>query len=155
MSNGNAITKWVKHRKHVVVKHFSGAKTDDMKHYVKPTQEQPAQIIVHIGTNDLSSNKNSDEIADEIVNFAKSIKTDENNIVISSIVPRKDRLNNKAKEGNVHLREKCEANNLSLIEHHNINPYRHINAKGLHRNNNQLTKNFTRFIENGCKYQLL
>ena len=150
---GNAITKWVKHRKHVVVKHFSGAKIDDMKHYVKPTQEkQPAQIIVHIGTNDLSSNKNSDEIADEIVNFAKSIKTDENNIVISSIVPRKDRLNNKAKEVNLHFKEKCEANNLSLIEHHNINPYRHINAKGLHLNNyrdNQLTKNFTRFIENG------
>ena len=95
---GNAITKWVKHRKHVVVKHFSGAKIDDMKHYVKPMQEkQPAQIIVHIGTNDLSSNKNSDKIADEIVNFTKSNKTDENIIVISSIVPRKDRLNNKAK----------------------------------------------------------
>ena len=150
---GNAITKWVKHRKHVVVKHFSGAKIDDMKHYVKPKQEkQPAQVIVHIGRNNLSSNKNSDEIADEIVNFAKSIKTDENNVVISSIVPRKDRLNNNAKEVNLHLKENCEANNLSLIEHHNINPYRHINAKGLHLNNygdNQLTKNFTRFIENG------
>ena len=79
------------------MKHFSGAKIDDMKHYMKPTQEkQPAQIIVHIGTKDLSTSKNSDEIADEIVNFAKSIKTDENNIVILSIVPRKDRLNNKA-----------------------------------------------------------
>ena len=144
---GNAITKRIKYRKH-----FSGAKIDDIKHYVKPTQEkQPAQIIVHIGTNDLSTNKNSDEIADEIVNFAKSIKTDENNIVISSIVPKKDRLNNKAKEVNLHLKEKCEANNLSLIETHNINPYRHINAKGLHLNNygdNQLNKNFTRFIEN-------
>ena len=150
---GNAITKWVKYRKHVVVKHFWGAKIDDMKYYVKPTQEkQPAQIIVHIGTNDLSSNKNSDEIAGEIVNFTKSIKTDENNIVISSIVPRKDRLNNKAKEVNLDLKEKCEANNLSLIEHYNINLYHHINAKGLHLNNygdNQLTKNFTRFIENG------
>ena len=150
---GNAITKWVKHREHVVVKHFSGAKIDDMKHFVKLTQEkQPAQIIVHIGTNDLSSNKNSGEIADEIVNFAKSIKADENNIVISSIAPRKDRLNKKAKEVNLHLKEKCEADNLSLIEHHNINPYRHINAKGLHLNNygdNQLTKNFTRFIQNG------
>ena len=150
---GNAITKRVKHRKHVAVKHFSGAKIVDMKHYVKPTREkQPAQVIVYIGTNDLLSNKNSDEIADEIVNFAKSIKTDENNIVISSIVPRKDHLNNKAKEVNLHLKENCEANNLSLIEHHNINPYRHINAKGLHLNNygdDQLTKNFTRFIENG------
>ena len=85
-------------------------------------------------------------IADEIVNFAKSIKIEENNIVISCI------LNNKAKEVNLHLKEKCEVNNLSLIEHHNISPYRHINAKVLHLNNygdNQLIKNFTRFIENG------
>ena len=35
-----------------------------MEPQVKPTQEkQPAQIIIHIGTNDLPGNKNSDEIA--------------------------------------------------------------------------------------------
>ena len=34
-----------------------------MEPQVKPTQEkQPAQIIIHIGTNDLPGNKNSDEI---------------------------------------------------------------------------------------------
>ena len=50
---GNAITKSINHKKHVVVKHFSGAKIEDRKHYVKPTQEkQPAQIIIHVGTND-------------------------------------------------------------------------------------------------------
>ena len=46
---GNAITKSIKHEKHVVVKHFSGANIEDMKHYVKPTQEkQPAKIIIHV-----------------------------------------------------------------------------------------------------------
>ena len=35
---GNAITKSVRHRKHVVVKHFSGRKINDLKHYAKPTQ---------------------------------------------------------------------------------------------------------------------
>ena len=71
---GNTITKSVKHKKHVVVKHFSGAKIDDMKH-VKPTQEKlPAQIIIHVATNDLPDNKNSDEIASKIVEFANSIK---------------------------------------------------------------------------------
>ena len=38
------------------------------------------------------------------------------------------------------------------MQHHNINPLRHINAKGLHLNNygdKQLTRNFTSFIENG------
>ena len=150
---GNAITKSIKHKKHVVVKHLSGAKIEDMKHYVKPTQEkQPAQIIIHIGTNDLAGNKNTDEIANEIVGFTNSIKTSENNVVVSSIVSRKDRFNNKAKEVNENLKDKCEEHNLQLIQHHNINPFRHTNAKGLHLNNygdKQLTRNLTSFIENG------
>ena len=109
----NAITKSIKHKKHIVVKHFSGAKIEDMKHYVKPTQEeQPAQIIIHIGNNDLSGNKNSDEIANKIVEFANSIKTSENNVVVSSIVSGKDRFNNKAKEVNENLKNKCEEHNL-------------------------------------------
>ena len=124
-----------------------------MKYYVKPTQEkQPAQIIIHVGTNDLPGNKNSDEIANEIVGFANSIKTSENNVVVSSIVSRKDRFNNKAKEVNKNLKDKCEEHDLQLIQHHNINPFGHTNAKGLLLNNygdKQLTSNFTSIIENG------
>ena len=136
-----------------MVKHFSGAKTEDMNYYIKPTQEkQPVQIIIHFGTNDLRGNKNSDEITNEIVEFENSIKTGENNVVVSSIVSRKDRFNNKAKEVNENLKDKCEEHNLQLIQHHNINPFCHTNAKGLHLNNygdKQLTRNFTSFIENG------
>ena len=110
---GNAIMKSIRHKKHVMVKHFSGAKIEDMKHYVKPTQEkQPAQIVIHVGTNDLPDNKNSDEIVNEIVQFANSIKTSKNNILVSSIVSRKDRFNNKAKELNENLKNKCEEHNL-------------------------------------------
>ena len=72
-----------------MVKHFSGAKIEDMKHYVKPTQEkQAAQIIIHISTNDLPGNKNSDEIANEIVEFTNSMKTSKNNIVYHSVKKR-------------------------------------------------------------------
>ena len=43
---GNVISKATKFKKHVLVKHFSGAKVVDMKHYMKPTQQKsPAQII--------------------------------------------------------------------------------------------------------------
>ena len=115
-----------------------------MKHYVKPTQEkQPAQIIIYTDTNDLPDNKNSDEISNEIVEFANSIKTSENNKVVSSIVKRENRFNNKAEEVNENLKNKCEEHNLQLIQHHNINPFRHTNAKGLHLNNygdKQLTR---------------
>ena len=100
-----------------------------MEHYVKPTQEkQHAQIIIHVGTYDLPSNKNSVEIANEIVEFANSIKTSKNNLVVSSIASRKDRFKNKAKEINKNLKDKCEEHDLQLIQHHNINPFRYTNA---------------------------
>ena len=67
--------------------------------------------------------------------FANSIKTSENNVVVSSIVSRKYRLNNKAKEVNENFKDKCEEHNLQLKQHHNINPFRHTNAKGLRLNN--------------------
>ena len=35
----------MKHKKHVVVKHFSGAKTDGMYHYTKPTQKNHQQKL--------------------------------------------------------------------------------------------------------------
>ena len=89
-----------------MVKHFSGAKIEDMKHYIKPTQEkQPAHMIDHVGNEDLPGNKNSDEIVNEIVEFANSVKTSENNIVVSSIGSRKDR--------NENLKDKFEEHNLS------------------------------------------
>ena len=113
-----------------MVKHFLGARIKDMKHYVKPQQEkQPAQIIIHVGTNDLPGNKNSDEIANEIVEFTNLIKTSENNVVVSSTVSRKDRLNNKAKEVNENLKDKCEEHSLQLIQHYNINPFKHRQSK--------------------------
>ena len=150
----NAITKLIKHKKHVVVKHFSDAKIKDMKHYVKPTQVKTTckYNYCHVDTKDLRSNKNSVKVANEIVEFATSIKTSENNVVVFSIVPRKDRFNNKAKEVNENLKDKCEEHNLQLIQHHNINLFRQTNEKGLHLNNygdKQLTRNFTSFIENG------
>ena len=118
-------------------------------HYVKPTQEkQPAQIIIHVGTNDLPGNTNSGEIANEIVEFANSIKTSENNVVVFSIVSRKDRFNNKAKEVNKNLKGKCAKHNL---RHHNSR------YQGLHLSNygdKQLTRNFTSFIENGKYMQV-
>ena len=56
-----------------MIKQFSGSKIEDMYHYVKPTQEkQPVQIIIHVGTNDLPGNKNSDEIANKIVELANT-----------------------------------------------------------------------------------
>ena len=84
--------------------------------------------------------------------FGKSVKTDANKVVVSSTLSRKDKFNNKAKEVNTHLQDKCSSNNLPLITHNNFNPHYHINVKGLYLNScgdKQLTSNFINFIENG------
>ena len=118
---------------------------------MKSTQEKsPAQIIFHIGTNDMVANKDFNEIANKIVQLAKSGKTDKSKVAISSLVPIKDKLNEKAKEVNTFLKEKCKENNFDLISHFNINPYRHTNARGLHLNyydDRQLTKNFLNYTQ--------
>ena len=66
---------------------------------MKPTQEKlPAQINFQIGTNDLVTNRDSKEIANEIVQLSKSAKTDKSKIAILRLLPRKYHLNAKAKE---------------------------------------------------------
>ena len=50
---------------------FSGAKIGDMQDYLKPTlRENPGQIIVHVGTNDLASNKRPEQIVESIIGLA-------------------------------------------------------------------------------------
>ena len=80
-----------------MVKHLSGAKIEDMKLYVIPMQEK---IIIHVSTNDLPVNKNTDEIANGIAKFANSIKTSEN-VIVSSIVSKK-----KKKKADLTARQK-------------------------------------------------
>ena len=88
----------MKHQKYVVVKHFSGAKIADMNHYKKPTQEKsPAEIIIHVGTNDLSNDKEAKDIANHIMQLVKSVKTDANKVAVSNILQRKDKFNSKVK----------------------------------------------------------
>ena len=104
-----------------------------------------------MGTNDLSSDKKLKNIASNIMQLAKPIKTDTNKVAVSSILPRKDKFNSKTKEVNAHLQDICSTNNLTLINHSNINPHSNINVKGLHLNSyrdKQLTRNFINFIEN-------
>ena len=67
-------------KKHVVVKQFSGAKVDNLKRYMKPTQEKspPTQTIFHIGTNNLVTNKNSNKVPKKMCklsNMPKLMKT--------------------------------------------------------------------------------
>ena len=82
----------------VVVKQFSGSTTEDMKTYIQPPlKRDPDRVIIHVGTNDLRSNQDPETIAKNIIDIAKSSKTNKNEILLSSIVPRRDSLNGKGK----------------------------------------------------------
>ena len=84
-----------------VVRSFPGGKTDDMESYIKPTLKNKSErIIIHSGTNDLK-NSTPESIAENNLSLAKSSQQENNTVLVSSIVPRKDHLHKKGKEVNI------------------------------------------------------
>ena len=119
----------------VYVKSFSGANIDDMKSYIKPsTRRNPHAIIIHCGTNELRNDNTAEEIADNIVNLALSVKTETTEVIISGITPRKDKLNAKGMKVNEYLYKKLSERNMGFINNDNIDANIHLNKSGLHLN---------------------
>ena len=118
----------------VKVRPFSSAKTEDMHDYLKPTKRDfnPNIFILHAGTNNLSTNDSPEMIPDKIVETAKSIKKEDNSVVYSAIVPRGDKLNEKAEKVNSLLEKACNQKQIDLTMHSNINTKRHLNRSRLH-----------------------
>ena len=124
-----------------------------MKDYIKPClrEENPDHIILHIGTNCLNSDSDSERIAKSIIDLSKGIKTDERSVSISAIVIRNDEWNSKASEVNGFLKSMCSNANIDFISHENINPKRHLNNSRLHLNtkgSSILQGNFLKYINN-------
>ena len=107
-----------------------------MYDYIKPTQRdfKPEMFILHVGTNDLPLNKSPKEISEDIVTLAESMKTENNKIIVSSIVCRADSFREKVGKVNAHLEEICAEKDIAIITHSNINLKRHLNKRRLHLN---------------------
>ena len=76
--------------KNIAIKTFPGAKIEDMTHYVKPTlKKNPKQLIIHIGTNDLST-KSPTQVIQSISALGETIMTEDPSIdlTFSEVVPR-------------------------------------------------------------------
>ena len=151
--DGYLLTSSVNHKYIVKVRPFLSAKTIDMLDYIKPTKRDfnPDVYLLHVGTNDLSSNKSPEQIPMDILNLANSLKLDNNTVIVSSIVPRDDENNKKADEVNIILEELCNANDVGMISHRNINPKRHLNRSRLHLNDagvSLFVRNFRDFLNN-------
>ena len=133
MGNGKKVDTDCK----VFVKSFSGATTQCMVDYMKPSiRTQPDHFILHVGTNDLTSNTPSDEIARNIINLASEMKSEKSDVSISTIITRADKpeLNKKGVEVNNHLKEMCKEKNIFIIDNSKRIKPNHLNSSKIHLN---------------------
>ena len=152
--DGYLLTSSVNHKYIMKVRPFLSAKTIDMLDYIKPTKRDfnPDVYLLHVGTYYyISSNKSPEKISMDILNLGNSLKLDNNTVIFSSIVPRDDENKIKADEVNIILEQLCNANNVGMISHRNINPKRHLNKSRLHLNDagvSLFVRNFRDFLNN-------
>ena len=150
--NGFLITRNINHKFLVKVRPFNSARVSCMNDDVKPTLRDfdSEHIILHVGTNELNSERTASQIARSIIALGQSIKSEKNTITISLIVPRCDELNNKASEVNGRLVNMCKERNIPYIDHVDvISPEHHLNEDNLHLNgfgNIEFAKNFTKYL---------
>ena len=91
-----------------------------MKHHAQPSMGyNPNLVIIHAGTNLLRGNK-TPEVANQIIELATTLKTDNNEIVISSFMLRRQHLREKVKNVNVVLTTKTTTLGIGFIRHTNI-----------------------------------
>ena len=113
-----------------------------MKSYIQPTISNNSEFtVLTSGTKDLRQNTSAVEIGQKILELGKS---DINNILISGIVPRRDKLNAKAAQVHSSLKMECDKRTICFINNSNINPSYHCNQSGIHLNKsgiNTLIKN--------------
>ena len=151
--DGYLLTSSLKHQYLVEKRPFSTAKTTDMYDYIKPTQRdlKPGIFILYVGANDLPLNKSPNEISEDIITLAESMKTENNKIIFSSIVCRADSFREKFGKVNAHLEKICAGKYIPIITHNNKNPKRDLNKSGLHLNDSGisvLVRNFKAFLTN-------
>ena len=107
-----------------------------MNNYVKPSlRSNPDHFILHVGTNDLLSDKSSEEIARSIIDLATSIKNEKHDVSISNIIQEDDKkLEEKRCEVNSFLGKLCKEKNYYLIDHSTRIKRNHLNKGKLHLN---------------------
>ena len=99
----------------IYIKSFPGAKIECMTDYVKPSiKYNPDVLLLHCGTNDLRSRKDATDLTNDIITLANNLKQDDKLIIISGLIERKDKWNEKGKEVNIALKLKCAEKNIIL-----------------------------------------
>ena len=88
-TNGWEIAKKLKPECKLFVRTFQRATNHCMADYMKPSiRVKPNHFILHVGANDLNSNRPLDKIAKTIINLASELISDKFHVSFSSIIVR-------------------------------------------------------------------
>ena len=114
-----------------------------MKDYEKLCIGDPDHIILHVGTNDLNSEKN---VSFSITDLAKGLVNDKRKITIPGIIPRDDEWNNKAGEVNDQLKEMRQNAGINLDYRNQLSAKKHLSNSKLDLNEMRSTKLSSLFL---------
>ena len=132
----------------VFVRCYPGATTNEMVRYSRPTMKKhPSCVILHCGTNDLQNGTSAKEIAINIVDLASLLKIDCSDVMVSGIIPRRDRWDVKRQLVNMEVRNKCSMLNIAYRDHHNIDKERDLDKGGVNLNKRGSNRLFQNYIE--------
>ena len=90
-----------------------------------------------------------------MIQLAKSIKINGIEVAVSLLIPRGDKLSEKAKKVNIHLQEKCTAENFAIIQHTNINSKLDLFPDKIHLNKKGKGIWKSRRFINDCEFDVL
>ena len=148
---GYELAKSIKHKKKVKVRTHPSAKTSCLSDHLKPVMRSDncEHIIIHIGTNDLRSERTPVQISHDIINLAYAVRESQIKVSVSGLIQRNDDLNEKVLSVNDILAKTCGSIDIPFISHKNIRPDIHLNASKLHLNkkgNSILIANFRKYL---------
>ena len=127
----------IKHKHLVKVGAFSGVKVSCMRDYANLALRNinPKHLILHVGMNDLTTEKTANQISRSIIELGTSSKKGTNTVSISAIVARSDELDNKTTEVSNLFVLMCQESNMPFLSHSDItDPSKSLNESKLYFN---------------------
>ena len=147
----NDFNKELKNGK-AIFRSLSGANTKQLDHYIQRPlgDDKPDAVIIHVGTNDILTNANHEEIARNIIKTGLNCKNHGvNDVVISSVLVKKNpNLNALIRRVNDLLRDLCSMNGFGYICNDAITT-EYLWKDGIHLQDlgtNILSSNFITFV---------
>ena len=121
------------------VRYFSGAKTEDLHHYIIPSllKEKPDTVVILAGSNNIThrifEDFNADKLADEIMDIGKMCRQyGVKDVIFSSIfVKNSIKLGKMISQVNGAAMKKCEENGFHFVSNDNI-LRKHLCKDGVH-----------------------